>query len=663
MPDWSYHTLFRPILFQLPAKLARDITLRVMGGLCKMPGGTLVIRTFGHMELFPILDETKWNVRFKYPVGLSGGLDVHGVGRKALSQIGFGFIEVGPVTVQEIRNELPIQRDLDEETIIYPDAYANDGLGQHLQRLREGANRGEVGGESALPLMFRTRHMPGSTVEEALEEQVQLLTTLEPYASGFYLDGIDRNWSVEQTSEHLRKVTSEARTICGNKPLFLYIPSDYPALQLEQLLSRFPLEQMMQGVVLGDAIHTETGYRIGRESKSYCLDLMGRLRSQYGQKIAIIASGGIHEPQDALDLMEAGGADLIQLHSGLVYSGPGLPKRINEAILHQRLTEQTPEPPLPSFWSNWGWIALFGICMIIGGIIAWIIAGTTVLLPYDEEFLGMDRKMLNFHNENLLPFMSHDRITLAGTMISIGVLYTQFARYGQRFQLHWARTALLASAAIGFASFFLYLGYGYFDPLHAAVSLLLLPLFLLGMRNGKDNRPLRQRQPNLVNDKNWYRAQRGQLMFVLLGFSLAAGGIVISIVGVTHVFVPQDLTFLHTHPGMLDNANPKLISLIAHDRAGFGGALFSNAIAILAASLWGIQQGQRWLWWTLLIGGLPGFVAGFGVHGVIGYTDFVHLSPAYLAFGFYVAGLIWLYPYMHDLNKKENVNRKRINVG
>lgn len=30
------------------------------------------------------------------------------------------------------------------------------------------------------------------------------------------------------------------------------------------------------------------------------------------------------------------GADFVQLHSGLVYSGPGLPKRINEAILQSR---------------------------------------------------------------------------------------------------------------------------------------------------------------------------------------------------------------------------------------------------------------------------------------------------------------------------------------
>ena len=34
----------------------------------------------------------------------------------------------------------------------------------------------------------------------------------------------------------------------------------------------------------------------------------------------------------------------------------------------------------------------------------------------------------------------------------------------------WARQAVVTSAAVGFASFFLFLGFGYFDPLHAYVS-------------------------------------------------------------------------------------------------------------------------------------------------------------------------------------------------
>ena len=50
MPDWSYQTLFRPVLFRLPARLSRALTLKSIGLLSRLPSGSFVIRTLGHME-------------------------------------------------------------------------------------------------------------------------------------------------------------------------------------------------------------------------------------------------------------------------------------------------------------------------------------------------------------------------------------------------------------------------------------------------------------------------------------------------------------------------------------------------------------------------------------------------------------------------------------
>ena len=363
------------------------------------------------------------------------------------------------------------------------------------------------------------------------------------------------------------------------------------------------------------------------------------------------------------------GANCVLLHSGFVFSGPGLPKRINDAVVYCKLKD-TPAPAALSFWTHWGWMCLLGIGMIIGGILSWIIAATSVLLPYDLKFLGMEAADIEAVNGHLLHFMSHDRITLAGTMISIGILYYMLARHGLKYGAHWARTALLTSGAIGFSSFFLYLGYGYFDPLHAAVSAILLPMFVLSMRNHKD-KPFRK-PVNMHNDRYWRMAMWGQLCFVSVGFALAVGGLTIAGVGITHVFVKSDLAFLGLTPDLLNIANDKLIPLIAHDRAGFGGALFCDAIAILITALWGIQQGERWIWWMLLLGGLPGFYGGLSVHLDIGYTDILHLSPALIALLLYIIGLILLYPYlmrsfqpykpMGNLVKFEDGNPKREDV-
>jgi hypothetical protein len=290
---------------------------------------------------------------------------------------------------------------------------------------------------------------------------------------------------------------------------------------------------------------------------------------------------------------------------------------------------------------------LLGIGMVVGGALAWLVAATSVVLPYDEAFVGMARNQLDAVNPRLLAFMGHDRVSLAGTMISIGVLYSQLAWHALRQRRHWAYQAIVVSAAIGFLSFFLFLGYGYVDPLHGLAALLLLPLFLLGLR-GRADAPPEVPVPDLYNDRVWRLAQWGQLGVVGLGIGLLVAGVAVAIVGVTTVFVPQDLAFLCTTPTALRTANERLMALIAHDRAGFGGALVSDGLAVLLVGLWGVRRGARWIWWTLLGAGAPGFLAALGVHVAVGYLDAWHLLPGITALVVYVASLALLYPYLAD---------------
>src|SRR5204862_541772 len=83
------------------------------------------------------------------------------------------------------------------------------------------------------------------------------------------------------------------------------------------------------------------------------------------------------------------------------------------------------------------------------GGLASLVAATRVVLPYDETFLGLARAQVAAANDRLLPFMTHDRFTLAGIMVSIGVLYAQLALFGMRRGAAWARRAVLTSAAVG----------------------------------------------------------------------------------------------------------------------------------------------------------------------------------------------------------------------
>jgi hypothetical protein len=132
-------------------------------------------------------------------------------------------------------------------------------------------------------------------------------------------------------------------------------------------------------------------------------------------------------------------------------------------------------------------------------------------------------------------------------------------------------------------------------------------------------------------------------------------GLVIAGVGVTGVFVWSDLQFLGTTSEALSRANSHLLPLIAHDRAGFGGALASDGVGILLLALWGFRRGEPWVWWTLLFAGLAGFLGGVYAHVAVGYLEFGHLLPLAASGAIFVAGLVLSAPYLLAAPKHESV--------
>ncbi len=632
MPDWSYGPLFKPILFRLPAERARDLTLGALGRLAGRPGGAAVIAFLGHMEPPSSLRRTVAGLDCASPVGLGAGLDVVGTAARALARFELGFLELGPVTREPVTGTTPIERRTAQCALVYPDAPVNPGLGVLLGKLR-------AQGSPRVPLGVRLAHRPGADAAEAATERAALIAALAPHVAFFTLDCravIAGDWSETAWAAHLG-ATVAAVAAHGSRPLFLCLPPDAASPCADRLVE-VGVGLGVAGVVVTGGVREGADRRLlGAPTRERCRQAVGRLRARWGERIAIIGGDGVMEPGDALALLAAG-ADLVQVHSGLVYGGPGLPKRINEALIRSAPQRRTPESPWrPGLLG----LLLLGLGMIVGGILAWLIAATRVVLPYDEAFVGLTRAQLLAANPRLLPFMAHDRITLAGTMLSIGVLYAGLAWGGVRRGHHWAWAAICASAAFGFPTFFLFVGFVYFDPLHALVSLALLPFLLVGARWGQprgtpDYGPVGL---GLRNDRAWRRGVFGQLCFILLGVGLGLGGLMIALTGITQVFVPSDLAFIGADGPSLREISPRLVPLVAHDRAGFGGALVSNAIGVLLAGLWGIRPGARWLWWTLLLAGLPGFGATLAIHYIVGYTDPLHIAPVWLAALLYLLGL------------------------
>ena len=79
----------------------------------------------------------------------------------------------------------------------------------------------------------------------------------------------------------------------------------------------------------------ETGGLSGKPLKNRATEVIRFLSEKSNKAFPIIGVGGIHTAEDALEKLDAG-ASLVQLYTGFIYEGPGLIKKINQAILGRK---------------------------------------------------------------------------------------------------------------------------------------------------------------------------------------------------------------------------------------------------------------------------------------------------------------------------------------
>jgi hypothetical protein len=294
-------------------------------------------------------------------------------------------------------------------------------------------------------------------------------------------------------------------------------------------------------------------------------------------------------------------------------------------------------------------IALSAVSLILAGGFAIFLSAAGHFLPHDERYLGMTAEQLcALHGCRIVHFMYHDRASFGGSIVAVGALYLWLVEFPLRRGEPWAWWALLLSGALGFMSFLTYLGYGYLDTWHGVATLFLLPCFAGGLArsHGTLRRPRHVRallRPGVSSAAvPWTSAQGlGRACLLLTALTLVAAGLTIMTVGMTSVFVPQDLVFMGLNPADLNAINPRLIPLIAHDRAGFGGGLCCTGLTVLMCVWCGTPS--KALWQVLCVAGIVGFGTAIGVHPLIGYNDAVHVGPAVVAALFFAAGLALTY--------------------
>ncbi|HEV2068406.1 MAG TPA: hypothetical protein VGR26_01285 [Acidimicrobiales bacterium] len=271
-------------------------------------------------------------------------------------------------------------------------------------------------------------------------------------------------------------------------------------------------------------------------------------------------------------------------------------------------------------------LAMAGGLVFAGGF-ALFLAATGDLLPHDVHYLGMTADDLcGVAGCRIVDFMVHDRAAFGGTLSAIGVLYVWLTVFPLAWGEQWAWWTVLVTGVLGFLGFLAYLSYGYLDTWHGIGTLLLLPLYVVGLLRTRSLVTGPWTWRSLLLPGRWIadrdRIALGRAVLLFGAVATAGGGAAILRIGIGDTFVPEDLEFMGLSAAELRALNSHLVPLLAHDRAGFGSGVLTLGVTTTLC-LWcgGLS---RHLHQAVLVAGVVALTAALGVHFAVGYTDAWH---------------------------------------
>jgi len=247
-----------------------------------------------------------------------------------LAALGFGFLEVGTVTLHaQAGNAKPrVFRDPEHRALVNRLGFNNDGadaVAQRLQRWRENA--------SIAPPLFvnigKNRDVP---LDAAPNAYAQCYLRVGRWAEGAVLNLSSPNTPglrELQRPEHLVKVLELVRAVREEmpfeRPILVKIAPDLDPQLLAEICD--VCRKLADGMVCTNTTVTPDGGLSGEPLFGRSTDVLREVRECVGPDYPLIGVGGIFDANDARAKFAAG-ANLVQVYTGFVYEGPRLPSRL-----------------------------------------------------------------------------------------------------------------------------------------------------------------------------------------------------------------------------------------------------------------------------------------------------------------------------------------------
>lgn len=340
-----YKRVIKPLLFLLDAETAHKITFSFLKIALAIPGvKNLIVSCYKARH--PSLERNICGLKFKNPVGLAAGLDKDAKLFNELAAFDFGFIEIGTVTplAQEGNPKPRLFRLPKDEALINRMGFNNEGAAAAAKRLRKRKSKIIIGGN-----IGKNKNTPN---ENAVDDYVKCFNELFDVVDYFVVNVSSPNTPNLRELQDKKPLTEILEAIQkinlskpNSKPVFIKIA---PGLSFEQIdeIIEIVSSTKIHGIVAtntsvkrgelksskSEVLKAGEGGMSGRPISDTSTEVIRYIAEKSRKEFAIIGSGGIHSPEDAIEKLNAG-ADVIQLYTGFVYEGPGLVRRINQALI------------------------------------------------------------------------------------------------------------------------------------------------------------------------------------------------------------------------------------------------------------------------------------------------------------------------------------------
>lgn len=329
----------RNLLFKLPAERSHDIAL---SAIAKTPAA--ILRAMAN-SIVTDTPTTVMGIDFPNAVGLAAGLDKNADYFSALSQFGFGFIEVGTITPRsQPGNDKPRMFRLQEDNaVINRMGFNNKGVSYLTEQVRKTDYSGILGIN-----IGKNKDTPLEQAHEDYQLCMHQVYTLADYItvniSSPNTPGLRDLQVGEATRKLLAEVKATQQTLTDKHgryvPVAVKIAPDMNLQDINDFCDT-ARELSIDAIIATNTTLSrpnliskhadETGGLSGKPVTDLTRSTIAQLAQRLQREIPIIGCGGIFSGSDAMAHIEAG-ASLVQIYTGFIYRGPELVSEIRQSI-------------------------------------------------------------------------------------------------------------------------------------------------------------------------------------------------------------------------------------------------------------------------------------------------------------------------------------------